>query len=136
MPRYPNKAPALNTVRGWLRQMDAAGTAERKGVERTGKPGRPPVLWGLTEEGKKHAADAPPRPEPPNREEARKLLHEACREELGISGRQFVRQLDASLYECGYRCRCAMPHHPGLLALLRAAQWSRMSVVNVNRQDA
>lgn len=45
---YPNTPPpAVGTVRGWLKQAEAEGKVERKGVERTGKPGRPAVLWGL-----------------------------------------------------------------------------------------
>jgi hypothetical protein len=51
--------PALGTVRSWMRQAEDAGLAERKGVERTGKPGRPAVLWGLTEAGK-HRNEGPP----------------------------------------------------------------------------
>jgi hypothetical protein len=130
VPRFPNKDPAVSTVRGWLRQLEAAGTAERKGVERTGKPGRPPTLWGLTEAGATEEAATPPKP--PSREEARQLLHEACREEFGISGRQFVRRLDAGFYECGWKCRCTTPHQPVLRWLLRYAQWSRTSVVNAS----
>jgi hypothetical protein len=129
LPRYPHKEAALGTVRGWLRQLEAAGDVERAGVERTGKPGRPAVLWQMTEQGKEKAAGAP---EPPTREQARKALHDACLAEFGISGRQFVRRLDAGFYECGWKCRCATPHAPGLRALLRAAQWSRMSVANAN----
>jgi len=46
--------PALGTVRTWLKQAEAEGLVERKGVERTGKPGRPAHLWGLPEpEGKR-----------------------------------------------------------------------------------
>jgi len=43
------KPPAVGTVRTWLRKGEAAGEFERKGVQRTGKPGRPPVLWGLAD---------------------------------------------------------------------------------------
>ena len=48
--------PALGTVRRWLRQSEAAGVAERKGVLHTGKPGRPPGLWGLPEGRGDHRA--------------------------------------------------------------------------------
>jgi len=133
LPRFPNKDPALSTVRGWLRQLETEGRVERKGAERTGKPGRPAVLWGVTEAATEDPP--PPAPEPLTRDRARKFLHEACREELGISGRQFVRQLDAGAYECGWKCRCATPHQPGLRALLRAAAWSRMSVLNASRDE-
>jgi hypothetical protein len=135
LPRYRHKAPALGTVRGWLHRLEAAGDAERKGLEHTGKPGRPAVLWGLTEKGEKRAADNPA-PEPLTRDEARKLLHEACRDEFGISGRQFVRRLDAGFYECGWKCRCTTPHDLGLRAILRGAAWSRMSVARASAEDA
>lgn len=134
LPRYPHKAAALSTVRGWLRQLEDAGDIERAGTEHTGKPGRPAVLWNLTEQGEKRAAGNPV-PEPPTREEARKLLHEACREEFGISGRQFVRRLDAGHYECGWRCQCATTHNPSLRALVRIAAWSRTSVANASRHE-
>jgi hypothetical protein len=39
--------PTLGTVRRWMRQGEAEGRFERVGFERTGKPGRPAVLWGL-----------------------------------------------------------------------------------------
>jgi hypothetical protein len=129
LPRYPHKAPALGTVRGWLRQLEATGDVERAGVEHTGKPGRPAILWRKTEQGSRRS---PPVPEVPTREEARKILHEACRDEFGISGRQFVRRLDAGFYQCGWKCRCATPHDPGLRMLLRAASWSRTSVANAS----
>jgi len=130
LPRYPHKAPALSTVRGWLRGLEDAGDIERAGVERTGKPGRPALLWQMTEQGEKKAANSPA-PEPPTRDEARKLLHDACRAEFGISGRQFVRRLDAGHYECGWKCRCPAPHSLNLRALIRIAAWSRMSVASV-----
>lgn len=45
---YPDTPPpALGTVRGWLNKAEAQGLIERKGVRRTGKAGRPAVLWGL-----------------------------------------------------------------------------------------
>lgn len=40
--------PSLGTARRWLHQAEAEGSVERVGVERTGKPGRPAHLWGLT----------------------------------------------------------------------------------------
>jgi hypothetical protein len=134
MPRYPYKAPALSTVRGWLRGLENAGDIERAGTEHTGKPGRPAVLWDMTAQGKEKAADHP-LPDPPDREQARRILHEACREEFGISGRQFVRQLDAGNYQCGWKCGCAMPHNPNLRALVRLAAWSRMSVATASRPE-
>ena len=132
LPRYPHKAPAIGTVRGWMRQLEQRGDVVRAGVEHTGKPGRPAVLWQLTEQGKKR--EGPGLPDPPTREEARKLLHEACREEFGISGRLFVRQLDAGLWECGWKCRCPSPHDPNLRALIRIAAWSRMSVASAGSE--
>jgi hypothetical protein len=45
---YPDTPPpSLGTVRRWLHQAEASGAIERKGVQRTGKPGRPAQLWGL-----------------------------------------------------------------------------------------
>jgi len=52
--------PAVGTVRTWLRNAEAEGAVERAGVQRTGKPGRPPVLWGLTDAGRARA-DVPDR---------------------------------------------------------------------------
>jgi hypothetical protein len=47
---YPDTPPpALGTVRTWMKKAEAEGLIERKGVQRTGKRGRPAVLWGLTE---------------------------------------------------------------------------------------
>lgn len=136
LPRYPHKAPALSTVRGWLRQLEDAGLAERKDVAHTGKPGRPATLWGLTDKGVADAANKPPRSEPPTRDEARRLLDEASRAVFGISGRQFVRRLDAGFYQCGWKCRCDAPHDPELRGLLRIAAWSRMSVASVSRTES
>lgn len=50
--RWPFGGPSMSTVRRQLKQLEAEGLAERKGVERTGKPGRPAQLWGLTERAK------------------------------------------------------------------------------------
>ncbi|HTU03548.1 MAG TPA: hypothetical protein VMG58_17080, partial [Candidatus Sulfotelmatobacter sp.] len=44
--------PTLGTVRRWLQACVDEGTVERKGVEHTGKPGRPATLYGLTEKGR------------------------------------------------------------------------------------
>ncbi len=49
--RWPFGGPSLSTVRRWLRQLEAQGLAERKRAEPTGKPGRPPDMWRLTEKG-------------------------------------------------------------------------------------
>lgn len=43
--------PTIGTVRRWCEACAAEGWIERKGVERTGKPGRPAVIWGLTKAG-------------------------------------------------------------------------------------
>jgi hypothetical protein len=61
---YPDTPPpAVATVRTWLRKAEAQGLVERKGVEHTGRAGRPAVLWGLPEtdgpEGNGAAEDAP-----------------------------------------------------------------------------
>lgn len=44
--------PTIGTVRRWVKACVAEGTVEQVGVEHTGKPGRPAVLWGLTEKGR------------------------------------------------------------------------------------
>lgn len=54
---YPDTPPpALGTVRGWLNKAEAEGLIERKGVQRTGKRGRPAVLWGLPDSGAPESA--------------------------------------------------------------------------------
>ena len=58
-PRFPWGGPSLSTVRKWVKQLEAAGDIEAKGTERTGKPGRPPVMYGLTEQGKQRNWTAP-----------------------------------------------------------------------------
>jgi hypothetical protein len=52
--------PALGTVRTWLRKLEDNGHVERAGVRRTGKPGRPPVLWAPTEAGRQHCGRGKP----------------------------------------------------------------------------
>ena len=49
--RYPWAAPSLSTVRKQLRQLEAEGFVEQS-VEHTGKPGRPPHVYRLTEKGR------------------------------------------------------------------------------------
>jgi DNA-binding PadR family transcriptional regulator len=58
-PRFPWGGPSLSTVRKWMKQLEAAGDIEPKGTERTGKPGRPPMMYGLTEQGKRRNWTAP-----------------------------------------------------------------------------
>lgn len=58
-PRYPYAAPSLSTVRRQVRQAVADGDIEAKGVQRTGKPGRPPVQYGLTKQGREKKWTAP-----------------------------------------------------------------------------
>ena len=53
-PRFPYGGPSLSSVRRWLKQLEANGDIERKGINRTGEPGRPAVLYGLTEQGRRH----------------------------------------------------------------------------------
>jgi DNA-binding PadR family transcriptional regulator len=56
--------PSLGTVRRWLEACVEEGLAERKGVDRTGKPGRPAILYGLSEVGRERAdKEGPPSPE-------------------------------------------------------------------------
>lgn len=54
--------PSLSTTRRWLQACVDEGWAERKGTERTGKPGRPAVLYGLSEKGLQRAKEEPPVP--------------------------------------------------------------------------
>lgn len=57
--RYPFGGPSLSSVRRWLNQLVAAGLAERE-VQRTGKPGRPPYAYRLTEAGMRSPTDERP----------------------------------------------------------------------------
>lgn len=50
--RALTSTPTLGTVRRWLNASAAEGLIERKGIRRTGKPGRPAMQWGLTEQGR------------------------------------------------------------------------------------
>jgi DNA-binding PadR family transcriptional regulator len=50
--RVLTSTPTLGTVRRWLRATAAEGLIERKEVRRTGRPGRPAMQWGLTEQGR------------------------------------------------------------------------------------
>lgn len=45
--------PSLGTTRRWLEACVAEGWAERKTAEPDGKPGRPPVLYHVTEKGQR-----------------------------------------------------------------------------------
>jgi DNA-binding PadR family transcriptional regulator len=49
--RFPWGPPSVSTVRKQLRQLEAEGYVEQS-VEHTGKPGRPPHVWQLTEKGR------------------------------------------------------------------------------------
>lgn len=50
--RYPWGPPSMSTVRRQLKHLEAEGIIERTGLDHTGKPGRPSVLYGLTEKGR------------------------------------------------------------------------------------
>lgn len=54
--------PSASTTSRWLAVAEAQGIIERTGTRPTGKPGRPPVTYGLTEEGSGRAARMPPKP--------------------------------------------------------------------------
>ena len=54
--RFPEKPPAIGTVRRWLNAAVADGTAERRVAAPTGKPGRRPYEYSLTEAGKANPA--------------------------------------------------------------------------------
>ena len=49
--RFPWGPPSLSTVRKQMRQLEAEGFVEQS-VQHTGKPGRPPHVWRLTEKGR------------------------------------------------------------------------------------
>jgi hypothetical protein len=51
----------MSTVRRQLKQLEADGDIERVGVDRTGRPGRPPVQYGLTEQGRQKPRWTAPR---------------------------------------------------------------------------
>ena len=51
-PRWPWGGPSMSTTRRQLKQLEADGDIERVGVDRTGKPGRPAVLYQMTEQGR------------------------------------------------------------------------------------
>ena len=46
--RWKDGAPAVGTVRTWLRNAEDEGVVRRAGTERTGRPGRPAHLWEIT----------------------------------------------------------------------------------------
>jgi hypothetical protein len=50
------RAPTLGAVRKWIHAAETEGLVERVGVKRTGKPGRPADLWGITEAGRERGA--------------------------------------------------------------------------------
>jgi DNA-binding PadR family transcriptional regulator len=49
--RFPWGPPSMTTVRKQLRELEAEGLVEQS-VQHTGKPGRPPHVWRLTEKGR------------------------------------------------------------------------------------
>ncbi len=54
--------PSASTTSRWMGGAEAGGVIERTGTRPTGKPGRPPVTYGLTKEGYERAARMPPKP--------------------------------------------------------------------------
>jgi predicted ArsR family transcriptional regulator len=51
----------MSTTRRQMRQLEADGDIERVGVDRTGKPGRPAVMYALTEQGRQKPKWTAPR---------------------------------------------------------------------------
>jgi DNA-binding PadR family transcriptional regulator len=51
----------MSTTRRQMKQLEADGDIERVGVDRTGKPGRPAVLYQLTEQGRQKPKWTAPR---------------------------------------------------------------------------
>ena len=79
----------------WCEACADEGWIERVGAERTGTPGRPAVLWGLTEAGWKRAAVNPAAPPEVRRmqwEHRRRL--ENARRQRGV--KRLARRLDAA----------------------------------------
>lgn len=56
--RWPFGGPSLSTVRKWMRALYLAGHVERT-VQHTGKPGRPPYAYRLTEARRRELKDDP-----------------------------------------------------------------------------
>ena len=65
--------PHLETVRRWLEECVDEGFAERAGVRRTGKPGRPEVLYQATEKGAEWRRQHPSPPPEVARMQTRQL---------------------------------------------------------------
>jgi DNA-binding PadR family transcriptional regulator len=57
--RVLTSAPSLSTTRRWLEGTVSDGFIKRE-VARTGKPGRPAIMYQLTEDGRERAAALPP----------------------------------------------------------------------------
>lgn len=53
--------PSASTTSRWMGGAEAEGIIERTGTRSTGKRGRPPVTYGLTQEGYERAARMPPK---------------------------------------------------------------------------
>ena len=87
--------PTIGTVRRWCEACAAEGWIERKGVERTSKPGRPAVIWGLTKAGWDRAAVNPAAPPEVRRMEwERSRRVENARKQRGMQ--RLTRRLQAA----------------------------------------
>ena len=53
--------PSASTTSRWMGGAEADGIIKRSGTRRTGKPGRPPAVYELTQEGYERAARMPPK---------------------------------------------------------------------------
>lgn len=106
--RFPWGPPSLSTVRKQMRQLEADGDVERAGVDRTGKPGRPAIMWQLTEKGRNRRTWTA--------DELVELISSAVNERrfkdvpyllplLRMRDKERARRLEKSLIRHGYRAR-------------------------------
>lgn len=77
--------PSASTARRWMQAAVAEGLAERKTAGPDGKPGRPPVLYGLSQAGREKAAREPGLPLDVQLERGRRL--ENARKRRGMQRR-------------------------------------------------
>jgi DNA-binding PadR family transcriptional regulator len=106
--RFPWGPPSLSTVRRQMRQLEADGDIERVGVDRTGKPGRPAIMYRLTEKGRQRRDWTG--------DELVELITSAVNERrfkdvpyllplLRMKDKERARRLERSLVRHGYRAR-------------------------------
>jgi predicted ArsR family transcriptional regulator len=117
-----------------MRQLEADGDIERAGVDRTGKPGRPAILYQLTEKGRNRRTWTA--------DELAELITSAVNERrfqdvpyllplLRMRDKERARRLERSLVRHGYRAgdlprgQRLPPWQPREVAAVRAASDAR-----------